>query len=49
MPYSTRFSRLALLGVLALLTVAPVRQAEAQFGKRLKDAVQRTGEDKAYG
>jgi outer membrane protein OmpA-like peptidoglycan-associated protein len=47
MPYTIRFSRLAALVALTVLTVSPVAQAEAQFGKRLKDAVKRTAEDKA--
>jgi OmpA-OmpF porin, OOP family len=35
------------MGVLALLSLGVVTSAEAQFGKRLKDAVKRTAEDKA--
>jgi outer membrane protein OmpA-like peptidoglycan-associated protein len=47
MSYSTRFPKLAVLGALALFAVAPFNQAEAQFGKKLKDAAKRTAEDKA--
>ncbi|MGH7509799.1 MAG: OmpA family protein [Gemmatimonadales bacterium] len=38
---------LAAIGVLALLSPIGTSQVEAQFGKRLKDAVKRTAEDKA--
>lgn len=44
---STCFRTLAAAGVLALLSSTLITPAEAQFGKRLKDAVKRTAEDKA--
>jgi OmpA-OmpF porin, OOP family len=47
MAYSTWGSRLATGAALAVLSVAWVNPAHAQFGKRLKDAVKRTAEDKA--
>ena len=39
--------RLATVAALALLSVGTASPAHAQFGKRLKDAVKRTAEDKA--
>ena len=47
MSYTTWFPRLAAIGVLALLSAGSVTPAEAQFGRRLKDAVKKTAEDKA--
>jgi OmpA-OmpF porin, OOP family len=47
MSYTHWFPKLAAIGALALLSVGSVNSAEAQFGKRLKDAVKRTAEDKA--
>jgi OmpA-OmpF porin, OOP family len=47
MPYMTRLSQLAALGAFVLLLAAPLNQAEAQFGDRLKKAVKKTAEDKA--
>jgi OOP family OmpA-OmpF porin len=47
MSYTTWFPKLAAIGLLALLSVGSVTSAEAQFGRRLKDAVKRTAEDKA--
>ena len=41
------FPKLTLLGGLILLSAGLVTSAEAQFGRRLKDAVKRTAEDKA--
>lgn len=41
------FLKLTLLGGLILLSAGVVTPAEAQFGKRLKDAVKKTAEDKA--
>jgi hypothetical protein len=47
MAYNTWGSRLATVAALAVLSVGSVSPAHAQFGKRLKDAVKRTAEDKA--
>jgi OOP family OmpA-OmpF porin len=47
MAHNTWGSRLAAVAALAVLSVAWVNPAHAQFGKRLKDAVKRTAEDKA--
>jgi hypothetical protein len=47
MAYNTWGSRLATLAALAVLSMAGANPAHAQFGKRLKDAVKRTAEDKA--
>jgi hypothetical protein len=47
MSYATWFPKLAAIGLLALLSVGSVTSAEAQFGRRLKDAVKKTAEDKA--
>jgi OmpA-OmpF porin, OOP family len=47
MSYIAWFPRLAAIGVLALLSAGSVTSAEAQFGRRLKDAVKKTAEDKA--
>src|ERR671916_2688827 len=44
---STRFSWLASIAILVSLSAVSTTSAEAQFGKRLKDAVKRTAEDKA--
>ena len=44
---STRFSWLASIAMLVSLSAVSTTSAEAQFGKRLKDAVKRTAEDKA--
>jgi OOP family OmpA-OmpF porin len=43
----TRFSCLASIAMLISLSTVTTTSAEAQFGKRLKDAVKRTAEDKA--
>jgi OOP family OmpA-OmpF porin len=43
----TWFPKLTLLGGLMLLSAGVVTPAEAQFGRRLKDAVKKTAEDKA--
>src|SRR4051812_10514271 len=40
-------TRAATLAALAVLSIAAVTPAHAQFGRRLKDAVKRTAEDKA--
>ena len=47
MSHSTRFVWLASIAMLVSLSAVSTRPAEAQFGKRLKDAVKRTAEDKA--
>ena len=47
MSYSTRFSWLASIAMLVSLSAVSTTSAEAQFGRRLKDAVKRTAEDKA--
>ncbi|MFL5536100.1 MAG: hypothetical protein ACJ8AP_10385, partial [Gemmatimonadales bacterium] len=47
MAYNTWGSRLAAVAALAVLSVGWANPAHAQFGKRLKDAVKRTAEDKA--
>ncbi len=47
MSYTTWFPKLAAIGALALLSAGSVTSAEAQFGRRLKEAVKRTAEDKA--
>src|SRR5215210_5370695 len=47
MAYDTWGPRLATLAALAVLSAGWVNPAHAQFGKRLKDAVKRTAEDKA--
>ncbi|MFL5459473.1 MAG: OmpA family protein [Gemmatimonadales bacterium] len=47
MAYKTWGSRLAAVAALAVLSVGWANPAHAQFGKRLKDAVKRTAEDKA--
>jgi len=47
MAYNTWGSRLATVAALAVLSVGWANPAHAQFGKRLKDAVKRTAEDKA--
>jgi hypothetical protein len=47
MSYAAWFPKLAAIGALALLSAGSVTSAEAQFGRRLKDAVKRTAEDKA--
>jgi OmpA-OmpF porin, OOP family len=47
MAYRTWGSRLATMAALAVLSAGWVNSAHAQFGKRLKDAVKRTAEDKA--
>jgi len=47
MSYTTWFPKLAAIGVLALLSAGSVTSAEAQFGRRLKEAVKKTAEDKA--
>jgi outer membrane protein OmpA-like peptidoglycan-associated protein len=47
MSYSPRFSWLASFAMLVSLSALSTTSAEAQFGKRLKDAVKRTAEDKA--
>ncbi len=47
MAYNTWGSRLATLAALAVLSMSGASPAHAQFGKRLKDAVKRTAEDKA--
>jgi OOP family OmpA-OmpF porin len=47
MPHRNWLLKLAAIGALALLSAGSVTSAEAQFGKRLKDAVKRTAEDKA--
>jgi OmpA-OmpF porin, OOP family len=47
MTHGVWFPKLAVLGAIALLSVGSVTQSEAQFGRRLKDAVKRTAEDKA--
>lgn len=47
MSHGTWFSRLASIAILVLLSAGTVTSVEAQFGKRLKDAVKRTAEDKA--
>jgi OmpA-OmpF porin, OOP family len=47
MTHNTWGSRVAAVAALAVLSVAWVNPAHAQFGKRLKDAVKRTAEDKA--
>ncbi|HEX6406885.1 MAG TPA: OmpA family protein [Gemmatimonadales bacterium] len=47
MAYNTWGSKLAAVAALAVLSVGWVNPAHAQFGKRLKDAVKRTAEDKA--
>src|SRR4051812_38110164 len=40
-------TRAATLAALAVLSIGAVTPAQAQFGRRLKDAVKRTAEDKA--
>ncbi|HEX6434543.1 MAG TPA: OmpA family protein, partial [Gemmatimonadales bacterium] len=47
MPHITRFSWLASLAILVSLSATTTSTAEAQFGRRLKDAVKKTAEDKA--
>src|SRR4051794_41647118 len=47
MAHNTWGSRLATVAALAVLSVGWANPAHAQFGKRLKDAVKRTAEDKA--
>jgi OOP family OmpA-OmpF porin len=47
MSYTPWFPKLAAIGALALFSAGLVTSAEAQFGKRLKEAVKRTAEDKA--
>jgi len=47
MSYTTWFTRLAAIAAASVLATASVTPAEAQFGKRLKDAVKKTAEDKA--
>jgi OmpA-OmpF porin, OOP family len=47
MSFRTWFARLAILVALAVVSSGSVTPVEAQFGKRLKDAVKRTAEDKA--
>jgi outer membrane protein OmpA-like peptidoglycan-associated protein len=47
MSYTPWFPKLAAIGALALLLAGSVTPAEAQFGRRLKEAVKRTAEDKA--
>lgn len=47
MSMNTWCSRLATFAALAVLSVGTVTPAQAQFGRRLKDAVKRTAEDKA--
>jgi OmpA-OmpF porin, OOP family len=47
MAYNTWASRLVAVAALAVLSAGWVNPAHAQFGKRLKDAVKRTAEDKA--
>ena len=47
MPHITRFSWLASLAILVSLSAVTASTAEAQFGRRLKDAVKKTAEDKA--
>jgi outer membrane protein OmpA-like peptidoglycan-associated protein len=47
MSYTTWFTRLAVIAAFAFLSSASVTPAEAQFGKRLKEAVKKTAEDKA--
>src|SRR3954454_15352781 len=40
-------TRAAMLAALAVLSFGAITPAQAQFGRRLKDAVKRTAEDKA--
>src|SRR3954454_2548678 len=40
-------TRAAMLSALAVLSIGAITPAQAQFGRRLKDAVKRTAEDKA--
>jgi OmpA-OmpF porin, OOP family len=47
MPHKTWFPKLTVVGGLILLSAGLVTSAEAQFGRRLKEAVTRTAEDKA--
>jgi OmpA-OmpF porin, OOP family len=47
MSHGTWFSKLTALGVLALISAGVTTSAEAQFGRRLKEAVKKTAEDKA--
>ena len=47
MPFRGVFTRLAVLALGAILLFAGATPAQAQFGKRFKDAVKRTAEDKA--
>lgn len=47
MPNRTWFPKLTLIGGLILLSAGLVTPAEAQFGRRLKEAVKKTAEDKA--
>jgi OOP family OmpA-OmpF porin len=47
MPYRTWFPKLTVIGGLVLLSAGLVTPAEAQFGRRLKEAVKKTAEDKA--
>jgi OOP family OmpA-OmpF porin len=47
MSYTTWFTRLTAIAAASVLATASVTPAEAQFGKRLKDAVKKTAEDKA--
>ena len=47
MAYNTWGSRLATVAALAVLSMGWANPAQAQFGKRFKDAVKRTAEDKA--
>lgn len=47
MPHRTWFPKLTVVGGLILLSAGLATSAEAQFGRRLKEAVKRTAEDKA--
>jgi outer membrane protein OmpA-like peptidoglycan-associated protein len=47
MSHTARFSWLASLAILVSLSAVSTTPADAQFGRRLKDAVKRTAEDKA--